>query len=172
MTSVLQSLSQYTPHLLLVLILALAALALAYYRLGKRIALMRAKWQDLLEGVRGDDLERLLELHFKERQEMRGELQDALERLELLEDRVQGSKQHLGLVRYDAFDDVSGLQSFTLALFDDKGDGAVISSLVGRSDCRVYCKPLLNGRSERTLSQEERRAIENARKTTPRSIVS
>jgi hypothetical protein len=59
-----------------------------------------------------------------------------------------------------------------MALYDDSGTGIVLSGIVGRNDCRVYGKPLINGRSERTLSQEERRAIDEA--TTPgmKSIVS
>jgi len=93
-------------------------------------------------------------------------------RVEQLEEKIRSSKRHLGLVRYDAFDDVGGIQSFALALYDDEGTGAILNSIVGRTDCRVYCKTLLNGRSERTLSQEEKRAIYEARRETPKSIVS
>lgn len=85
---------------------------------------------------------------------------------------MTGAKRHVGLVKYDAFEDVGGSQSFALALYDDKGDGALITSLVGRSDCRVYCKPLIGGKSERSLSQEEQRAIREAVQTGPKSIVS
>ncbi|HVL40209.1 MAG TPA: DUF4446 family protein, partial [Fimbriimonadaceae bacterium] len=93
-------------------------------------------------------------------------------RIVQLEEKVAGAKRHVGLVRYDAFEDVGGSQSFALAIYDDKGNGAVITSLVGRTDCRVYCKPLLNGRSERNLSQEEQRAIEAAASAEPKTILS
>jgi hypothetical protein len=65
-------------------------------------------------------------------------------------------------VRYDAFEDVGGAQSFALALYDDQGNGAVMNGIVGRTDCRVYCKPLVAGRSPHNLSQEESRAISEA----------
>jgi hypothetical protein len=48
----------------------------------------------------------------------------------------------------------------------------VLNGLIGRADCRVYCKPLVGGRSDRTLSQEERRAIEEALGRAPKSVVS
>lgn len=154
------------------LAIALLVLGYSHFVLLKRISEMRARWKDLLEGVRGDDLERLLDLHFKERQQMLEELSEIRSRLDVLKERSIESKRHVGLVSYDAFQDVTGAQSFSLALFDDSGDGAVISSLVGRSDCRVYCKVLHGGRSDRTLSQEERKAIDMARGTGPKSIVS
>lgn len=93
-------------------------------------------------------------------------------RVESLESRMEVSKRHMGLVRYDAFEDVGGNQSFALALYDDDGNGAVLSSIIGRSEARVYCKPLVNGRSERSLSQEEQRAIREAKTAGPRTIVS
>ncbi len=74
---------------------------------------------------------------------------ETVARVDMLEEKMDGSKRHLGIVRYDAFDDVGGAQSFALALYDDRGDGVVVSSLVGRADCRVYGKPLRSGRSTR-----------------------
>ena len=84
---------------------------------------------------------------------------------------MEKAKSHLGLVRYDAFEDVGGNQSFALALYDDNGDGMIINGLIGRTDCRVYAKPLVGGRSDRNLSQEERRAIEEALSRAPKSVV-
>lgn len=92
--------------------------------------------------------------------------------MDRLERALGESKRHVGLVRYDAFEDVGGSQSFALAIYDDEGNGAIVNSIIGRAECRVYCKPLLNGRSERDLSQEEQRAIREARASGPRSFVS
>lgn len=170
MYALLTSLAQYNALLLSAFGLAILGLGWAVTRQNARIAAMRARWRDLLEGVRGDDLERLLELHFRERQQILSELASLTSRLETLESKTRDAKCHLGLVRYDAFPDVTGAQSFALALYDDKGDGAVISSVIGRSDCRVYCKPLLSGRSERELSVEEKKAIESARGRAARSV--
>ena len=77
---------------------------------------------------------------------------------------MESSKRFLGLVRYDAFEDMGGAQSFALAIFDENGDGTVVTSQVGRSDCRVYAKELNGGRAERELSAEEKEAIDAAAK--------
>jgi hypothetical protein len=125
----------------------------------------------LLDGVRGENLERLLYDHLRERMALQEDVNDLEKRTVVLEDKISTTKRHLGLIRYDAFDDIGGAQSFALAIYDDKGDGAVLTSLVGRADCRVYAKPISNGRSERTLSQEEQRAIQDAKSSGPKTIM-
>lgn len=68
----------------------------------------------------------------------------------------------IGLVRFNAFEDVGGMQSFAVALLNDRGDGVVISAINGRNEGRTYAKPVKRGRSEFTLSSEESRAISKA----------
>jgi len=72
--------------------------------------------------------------------------------------------RHVGFVRYDAFDEVGGQLSFSAALLNEKGDGLVITSINGRSDCRVYAKPIVGKESTYSLSQEEETAIAEALK--------
>jgi hypothetical protein len=151
----------------LALVALLVALVLAF-----RLARMQRAWAQLLNGSNGENLERLLQSQLREQTAQHQTLQKLLARTDKLEDRMQTSKRFVGLVKYDAFDDVGGQQSFALAVYDDQGNGAVLSSIVGRADCRVYCKPLLGGRSERGLSQEEQRAILEAVADAPKTIVS
>lgn len=70
--------------------------------------------------------------------------------------------QNWGLVRFKAFQNTGGDQSFALALLDASGDGVVISSIFGREESRVYCKPVTHGSSNYPLSQEEKEAIHKA----------
>ncbi len=166
-----KSISQHTPELLALLTLLSIGLIAVIWQLARRLRRLESAWNVLLRDVQGIDLESQLRDHFDERRQLMRDHDVTRQRVESLEDKMETSKRHLGVVRYDAFDDVGGSQSFALAVYDDKGDGAVITSLVGRLDCRVYCKPLTRGRSERTLSQEEQRAIEEAERTAPRPII-
>jgi hypothetical protein len=75
---------------------------------------------------------------------------------------IEGTVQHVGLVRYDAFEDVGGRLSFSCALLDDHGTGVVMTSINGRQDTRVYAKPIVDGRSQYNLSIEEEEAIRRA----------
>lgn len=70
--------------------------------------------------------------------------------------------RHVAVVRYDAFGDMGGRLSFTVALLDDASDGLVITSIHGRSESRSYAKGVKSGNSEQTLSPEEQQAIDLA----------
>ena len=67
--------------------------------------------------------------------------------------------QRSHLVRYDAFEDVGGEQSFSLALLNAQNDGVVITSVHSRMDSRVYAKYIQAGRASHALSQEEQRLL-------------
>ena len=84
------------------------------------------------------------------------------EKTDLLQTVQKTAMQKVGLVRFDAFEDIGGEQSFALALLDAKSDGVVISSLFGRSESRVYAKSVNGGKSEHTLSSEEQVAVKKA----------
>ena len=70
--------------------------------------------------------------------------------------------QRVGLVRYDAFDDMGGHLSFSAALLDGQGNGLVITSINGRQDTRCYAKPVEGWTSSHNLSEEEELAIQRA----------
>jgi hypothetical protein len=74
-----------------------------------------------------------------------------------------GALRHLTVVRYDAFGDMGGHLSWSLALLDDAGDGVVLTSIHGRSDSRTYAKNVTAWSSEQQLSPEEDEAIAHAR---------
>jgi hypothetical protein len=70
-----------------------------------------------------------------------------------------GALRRVALVRYDAFSEMSGRLSFSLALLDDHGDGVALTAITGRNDTRVYAKPIADGHGEQELSPEERQAV-------------
>jgi hypothetical protein len=71
--------------------------------------------------------------------------------------------RHLSVVRYDAFGDVGGHLSWSVALLDDAGHGVVLTSIHGRSEARTYAKSISAWSCEQQLSPEEEEAIEHAR---------
>ncbi|CAN5768700.1 hypothetical protein BH24CHL8_BH24CHL8_03470 [soil metagenome] len=84
------------------------------------------------------------------------------ERLSGMEMRGGRAIQHVGVVRYNPFDDTGSNQSFALALVDDEGNGVIISSLHSRQQTRVYLKDIVRGQSEAPLSGEETEALRRA----------
>lgn len=79
-----------------------------------------------------------------------------------LAEHMQVAIQHVGVVRFDAFDDMGGRLSFSAALLNARGDGIVITSINGRQDTRCYAKQVRGGTSIHNLSDEEEQAIRDA----------
>jgi Protein of unknown function (DUF4446) len=80
-------------------------------------------------------------------------------RMETAEHRLDGAIAYRALVRYDAYGELSGHQSTTIALLDAGQNGVVISTIAHRDTARIYCKQIHAGRGEHELSPEEAEAI-------------
>ena len=80
-----------------------------------------------------------------------------------LREEAAGALRHLAVVRYDAFEEMGGRLSWSLALLDDGGDGVVLTSIRGRNEARTYAKSVVSWRSDQELSPEETEAITHAR---------
>jgi len=80
-----------------------------------------------------------------------------------LEKQLNECFQNIGIVKYDAFDDVGSKLSFAIALLDNKDNGFIINSVYGRSASNVYAKRIENGNSTQTLSEEEIKALNKAK---------
>jgi Protein of unknown function (DUF4446) len=96
-------------------------------------------------------------------QDLREYVGDAAERLEqrlsAVEVALQGAISHSALVRYDAYNELSGRQSVSIALLDGTRSGVVLSCIHHREQARVYAKQVHGGQSELELSPEEAEAI-------------
>jgi hypothetical protein len=143
---------------------ALIALVLALV-LALRVRRLRAAQQVVLGGGRDD-----LVGHAAGLQEafvaLDARVEEVAERLEErmqdAERRIDGSIAYRALVRYDAYGELSGHQSTSLALLDAEGNGVVLSSIAHRDTARLYCKQVVGGRGEHVLSPEEDEAIRRA----------
>ncbi|GAB2978982.1 DUF4446 family protein [Nocardioides montaniterrae] len=80
-----------------------------------------------------------------------------------LREEAKGALRHLAVVRYDAFDEMGGRLSWSLALLDDAGDGVMVTSIRGRDEARTYAKPIAAWKSDSELSPEESEAVAHAR---------
>jgi hypothetical protein len=83
-------------------------------------------------------------------------------RVAAAEGRIDGCVAYTSLIRYDAYGEMSGHQSTSMALLDSSRTGVVVSSIIHRDQARVYVKHLHDGRAELELSPEEHEAVEAA----------
>ena len=98
---------------------------------------------------------------------LHGQVQSTFEGLDRriadAEHRLEHSISRSAVVRYDAYNEMSGRQSSSIALLDDTGTGVVMSSILHRDQARLYVKNVQNGQSDFELSPEEQEAIQSAR---------
>jgi hypothetical protein len=139
----------------LVALLACAVLLVAVRRLraGQR-AVLGAESRDIVAHAAA------LQGSFEELREYVGEVAVRLDaRLAQAELELRGTLAHRSLVRYDAYNELSGQQSMSIALLDETHSGIVLSCIHHRDQARVYAKQLQGGRSELELSPEEAEAV-------------
>jgi hypothetical protein len=92
------------------------------------------------------------------------------QRMGTAEQRIDGCVAYTALVRYDAWGEMSGHQSSSMALLDSHRTGVVVSSILHRDQARVYVKQVREGESELDLSPEEREAIDIAMAGPPAGV--
>lgn len=86
-------------------------------------------------------------------------IEAAMEYTRRIETQLGFALQGVGFLKYDAFEDIRGSQSYSLCLLDVHQNGFVITSIAGRNDYRGYAKPVKNGVCDLALSDEEKRAL-------------
>jgi hypothetical protein len=144
---------------------AVIALLLAAF-LATRLRRVRQAQTAVLGGGQPRDLvahaERL-ETGFADLREWVEETMERIaERMDTTEQRLDGCIAHTSVVRYDAYNELSGHQSSSIALLDVRRTGVVLSSIVHRDQARLYVKRLHEGEAEIPLSPEEQQAVDEA----------
>ncbi len=82
--------------------------------------------------------------------------------LSAIKDNLKKTYQKKGLVKYDAFREMSGALSYSLALLDKENNGVLISSMYSREGCYTYAKDVKDGVCDINLSEEETEALKQA----------
>jgi Protein of unknown function (DUF4446) len=158
-------------------VVALAAGGLAFVALvlSAVLALRVRRLRTDQRAVLGDAGERDLVGHAARLERGFVELRDWVEetaagierRMAATEGRIDGCVAHRALVRYDAYGEMSGQQSSSLALLDAHRSGVVLSSILHRDSARVYVKQVVEGEPQLELSPEEQEAVDTALRGDP-----
>jgi hypothetical protein len=151
--------------LLALIVATVAAVRLRRVRAAQRVVLGSGGRDDLV--AHAAELQRAFEALHGRVEEVADRLD---ERMRHAEDRLDGAIAYRALVRYDAYGELSGHQSTSLALLDAGRNGVVLSSIAHRDTARMYCKKVLAGQGEIELSPEEAEAVRLALEGPQRSI--
>lgn len=125
---------------------------------------LKKRYKIFMSGKNARNLEKTL----IERLDQVDELLDANaaneKNIKILFNNMRFTFQKVGLVKYDAFNEMGGKLSFSLALLNEKDDGFVMNAVHSREGCYTYVKEIIAGNSIIVLSPEEEEALEMAKK--------
>jgi hypothetical protein len=124
----------------------------------------RAKYNKLMAGAGEIGVEQLLETCIDKVNDIAAKNKEIENEINNIERSLLQCFQKLGVVRYNAFDNVGSDLSFSVALLDNNDNGVVMSGIYSRDSSSTYAKPVLSGKSKYSLSAEEIQALEIAKK--------
>ena len=147
------------PNVLSIVAVAASGVAVLSFALGLRAT---TKVRRLRRAIRVMQASTGSEVTIDDAEDVVRRLTDIGKRVDDLDIVARLAVQHVGLVRFDAFEDMGGHLSFAAAMLDAQGDGFVLTSINGRQETRIYAKPIERGSSHYHLSDEEQEAIRRA----------
>ena len=145
----------------IIIIVCLIWTAMLSFKMRKRRKLFD---QLLTIGNTDESLEAVLDRLFDRIDKVEKTNQSIEEKNRTLADVISKQKGNVGIVRFHAFGNEGNDLSFSIAMIDQEESGFVLTSIYGRDESRVYAKPLEKGNSIYLLTEEEKKAIQDAKK--------
>lgn len=155
----------YQKYVLLGLMLLFLISLVVFITINVRMNKLVKYYRSMLAGVEGKNLEEMLYTCFEQSKAAMTKTESLDGVVQSLQKQSNGCLQKVGLIRFNAFEDVGGEMSFALALLDQQGNGFIISNLYGRQESHVYLRPVSQGKTSMYLLPEEQQALEEALKT-------
>ncbi|HHV74538.1 MAG TPA: DUF4446 family protein [Thermoanaerobacterium sp.] len=125
---------------------------------------LKNKYKKLIKELEMGDVVDLLAKNISKNDEFNEKLEKFRKELSMIDNEMKASIKKVGIVRYNAFNDVGSDLSFSIALLDSDDNGIVISGIYGRNETATFAKPIVKAQSNYPLSAEEIQAIDKARK--------
>ena len=116
----------------------------------------------IFAGTKARNLEEMIILIGKKINQVENKQQDIDQHLTTIDERLNKSIRNIETVRFNPFFDAGGNQSFAISFMNDEGNGVIISSLYARDRMSIFAKPIVGGKSEFELSEEEKNVLDKS----------
>ena len=123
---------------------------------------LKKKYKKFMEGQDGTSLEEIIRNTYEKYDEVSQKVNANAQNIEQIIANLKQTYQKMGIVKYDAFNEMGGKLSFSLALLDKENNGFIINSMHSREGCYTYIKEIVKGESYIVLADEEREALNEA----------
>ena len=128
-----------------------------------KLSSLNKRYKKFLEKLgNGNNIEGDLETYMYRVEKVEKQNAEIANYVKTLDEDLTRCIQKVGIVRYNAFKDTGSDLSFTLALLDEHNDGVVLNGIYSREMSNIYAKPVKNGESSYTMSEEEKMAVQKA----------
>jgi len=127
-----------------------------------KLAKMNKRYSKMMKGMEGANIEQLLLAHIEEVQQTVRKVDSLANDCQRLESISKECVQKVGIIRFNAFENMGSDLSFAIALLDYQNNGVIVSSIYSRSECHTYAKPIIAGNSSYFLTEEEKQALVQA----------
>ncbi len=128
-----------------------------------KLSSLNKRYKKFLEKLgNGNNIEEDLETYMYRVEKVEKQNAEIANYVKTLDEDLTRCIQKVGIVRYNAFKDTGSDLSFTLALLDEHNDGIVLNGIYSREMSNIYAKPVKNGESSYTMSEEEKMAVQKA----------
>jgi len=128
-----------------------------------RLSGMIKKYRNLIKGLSEKNVEDLMVSYSEELDMIKKELKENVDlRISDLEKRMPTALRNVGMVSYNAFENMGNNMSFSMAALDDKKNGFVLTGIYTRENSYVYLKEVIEGNPKKDLSKEEKEALSKA----------
>ena len=140
-----------------ILLLLIVVIVLSIY-LGR----ISKKYKKFMGGKNAKSLEKDIMGLYEDNKMIKASMDKNKIDIENLYSKFEGAFQKMGIVKYDAFSQMGGQLSFSLALLDENDNGFVFNSVHSAEGCYSYTKEIKNGLCEISLGDEEKKALDIA----------
>ena len=122
----------------------------------------RKNFKKFMQGKNAKNLEEKIGELFEDNKLLKESVEENRKELRRVKRNQEFAFQKVGLIKYDAFKQMGGMLSFSLALLNDQNDGFLINSVHSSDGCYSYTKEIKSGESDISLGEEEKKALEKA----------
>lgn len=127
---------------------------------------LNKKYKKFMTGASGENLEEQVISRFTDIDKLKEESEKLNRELNTVKENLLITYQKIGVVKYDAFKEMGGKLSFVLALLDKNNNGILLNSVhSSREGCYTYLKEIIKGESFLELSEDEKKALDQAVKS-------
>jgi len=163
-TNLYKTIEIYSPYILIAFTIIIFILIIVQIRTASKLKILSNKYKKLLNGTNNKSLEQLIFDTLSLSNDIALENKEISKKIKNIQRDMQSCIQKVGVIRYNAFENVGSDLSFSIALLDNNDNGVVISGIYSRESSTTYAKKIVNGQSKHALSAEELQAISESKK--------